>query len=293
MHEICICILNYNNSKKTVACLESVLRQQYHSFSVLITDNASTDDSVLRVLEYLSEKNITWLLKNQGESLEIPANENPGVVILRSSVNGGFSSGNNLSLVFVRQNPEIRNVLLLNNDVILNDDFFKEITGSYRAAMMKNPGLKVALGASEYGSDKKFHHHGIHHLHILSGLVFAKPVFPSYAYIVGACMFLPADVPDMDEGYFLYYDDAAYSKILQARGYLISTCNKAGYIHDAGTTTRHNPQLHRIIFRSMRRFYTMHYPAAYPFVIFFRVLLELLRGRIRIAGVILSSAFRK
>ncbi|MBN1967942.1 MAG: glycosyltransferase family 2 protein [Candidatus Delongbacteria bacterium] len=52
---ISVVIANYNNSKFLPQCIESVLKQSYKNFEIIIVDDCSTDDS-LRVLEEYSEK---------------------------------------------------------------------------------------------------------------------------------------------------------------------------------------------------------------------------------------------
>ena len=183
-------------------------------------------------------------------------------------------------------------MLLLNNDVILPENFLAEIVQSYMALSATHPCHPLAISGTERGSDGRFHHHGIYHLNIPTGLVSAIPVFPSFRYISGACLFLPADAPFMDDGYFLYYDDVEYSKILLRNNFHLDYSEKAVFFHEVGATTRQNPQLYKIIFSSMKRFYMKHYPAAYPFVILFRVILDLVRGRPAIALEIFRSAFR-
>ena len=293
MQEICVCILNYNNSRLTVKCLESVLSQRYEKFRLVITDNASTDDSVDSIKNYLDSKGISYSIKTEGDDLTLQEGESPEVVLIRSLKNGGFSYGSNRSIAFVQANNRFSHMLLLNNDVILEDHFLSGIMQDYNAEAEANPDRPLAMGAIEKGPGGNTHHTGLHFLNIPTGLVFASPLLPSFRYIVGACLFLPADAPIMDEKYFLYYDDAEYAKILLRNNFILRTSARASYIHDTGSTTRNDPQLYRIIFRSMKRFYKKNYPMAYPLVILLRFLLDMARGRFSIASEIIRSSFRK
>src|SRR5438270_708428 len=46
---IAILILNYNGSRDTIECLESILQDWHHTYDLIVIDNASTDDSVDRI----------------------------------------------------------------------------------------------------------------------------------------------------------------------------------------------------------------------------------------------------
>jgi len=43
---VAIIILNWNGWKDTIECLESVVRNAYSNYQVIIMDNNSTDDSI-------------------------------------------------------------------------------------------------------------------------------------------------------------------------------------------------------------------------------------------------------
>ena len=41
--KVCIIIVNYNNTKDTIECLESLKRIEYTRFEVVVVDNCSTE----------------------------------------------------------------------------------------------------------------------------------------------------------------------------------------------------------------------------------------------------------
>jgi len=43
--KVAIIILNYNNWQDTIECLESVLRNDYPNYQVIVVDNGSSDNS--------------------------------------------------------------------------------------------------------------------------------------------------------------------------------------------------------------------------------------------------------
>ncbi|MGZ4929337.1 MAG: glycosyltransferase family 2 protein, partial [Halobacteriota archaeon] len=53
MHQkVAIIILNWNNWKDTIECLESVYQIEYPCYDIIVVDNASDDDSIRMIEEY-------------------------------------------------------------------------------------------------------------------------------------------------------------------------------------------------------------------------------------------------
>jgi GT2 family glycosyltransferase len=101
--KVSIVLLNLNGYRDTHDCLESLRHVRYPNFDVILVDNASSDDSVLRLQK-----------------------EFPEVKLLRSRENLGFSGGNNLGIEnALDSNADY--VLLLNNDTTVDPDFLGEL----------------------------------------------------------------------------------------------------------------------------------------------------------------------
>ena len=96
---ITIVIPNYNGNKYLKGCLDSIYKQSYTDYEIIIIDNASIDGSY------------EWL------------NEYRGIVLKRLEENYGFSIAVNEGIRLAKGEY----VLLLNNDTELREDFFKEI----------------------------------------------------------------------------------------------------------------------------------------------------------------------
>jgi len=47
--KVAIIILNWNGWEDTIECLESVFRNTYPNYQVIVLDNGSTDDSVEKI----------------------------------------------------------------------------------------------------------------------------------------------------------------------------------------------------------------------------------------------------
>ncbi len=97
-YHIAVIIVNWNGKDDTIRCLESLQKIDLmgHTFSIIIVDNGSTDDSV-RVLK----------------------KANPGITLLETGKNLGFTGGNNAGIQkALKQNADI--IWLLNNDTLVD-----------------------------------------------------------------------------------------------------------------------------------------------------------------------------
>jgi len=270
MNTTCIIILNYNHGPKTATCIASVLDQTLQDFRLLIVDNESTDDSLEVITTFLEKKNLSHRIIGARE--ENPAPASPGEVLLvKSGRNGGYSYGNNCGIRLAQSMGIFSRLLILNNDLVLKEDFLREMAGRYEELREQHQTEKIALGATEMGEDGEIRHNGFHYIHLPSGITFASPVFPSFRYIVGSCIFAGIGAPLMDESFFLYFDDTQYSKILQKEGFILESSPRSAFIHEVGGSGI--PDLQWMIFKSLRRFYFLNYPLLLPVVVPIRLML--------------------
>lgn len=257
MNTTCICILNYNNGPKTVTCISSVLKQTLEDWHILIIDNYSTDDSIDFIRNFHDKE----------PSLKGKVN------MITSDSNDGYSGGNNLGMKLAKSFSIFSFLLIINNDVELKENFLEEMINRYEDLRRTCKTTKIALGATETGVNGIVHHNGFHYIHLLSGITFSKPLFPSFKYIVGSSIFMDIRAPLMDESFFLYFDDVQYSKILRRKGYILESSPRSFFIHEVGGTVKQN--IEGLILKSLLRFYFLNYPYLLPLVIPVRLILIL------------------
>ena len=161
--KVFIIILNWNGWKDTIACLESVFKNSYPKYQVVVVDNDSTDDSMARMLEwadgkdkmltpelrsvarYLSRppvrKAYSFILATVekeaegGGSLELEneifLNQSStfinSLIFIQSGANIGFSGGNNVGIRYALNRGDCDYVLLLNNDTSVKKDFLVKL----------------------------------------------------------------------------------------------------------------------------------------------------------------------
>jgi hypothetical protein len=268
---ISICLLNYNSYQDTIECIESLLNQSSKAFSIILVDNYSTNESVFMITEYVDNNGLNYSVYNfKNNEFECQSSSNTKgikIYILKNSSNNGFSAGNNLAIQFSNQFIKNELILLLNNDTTVNPEFINIITSEYNylTSQSKAP---VALGVEEYSYFKgKRNHSGFNYLNLITGLVFKKPVAPCYKYLCGACLLIDNKAPLMDENYFLYFEDADYSKLLSKCGYSLYSTNKTHYSHKISSSLKNNSNKNEYQLSSLWYFYHKHYPK-FQYIVF-------------------------
>ena len=113
--KISIIILNWNGVKITEQCINSIKKQTFKDYEIIVVDNASTDGSI----SYLK-------------------NKFPKIKFIHNKQNLGYAGGNNVGI----KKTKGEWVLILNNDTILDKNFLDEL--------WKNRGKADILGVRNY-----------------------------------------------------------------------------------------------------------------------------------------------
>ena len=120
---VCVIILNWNSWQDTVRSIVSVFESDYPHFDLLIMDNGSHDDSVLKIA--------AWLVEHFGETdlctttevkyVKINAQQKDiALTYLVSDQNLGFSGGCNWAVKFAFRNSKPDYFFFLNNDALID-----------------------------------------------------------------------------------------------------------------------------------------------------------------------------
>ena len=140
---ISIIILNWNNWKDTLECLNSVFQMNYPSTSIILVDNNSTDGSIKQIKDFtrripletveLSEDEIN---KSNSEKIGIFKKEiyqkfkndiHQKFILIKNNENRGFAGGNNVGINFALEYLDPDYILLLNNDTTVDEDLLHEL----------------------------------------------------------------------------------------------------------------------------------------------------------------------
>lgn len=194
---IFVIILNWKGWQDTVECIESLLRNDYKNFRVVVIDNHSEDESYEKLLE--------WCRGRDRAS------------VFQTKANLGFAGGNNVGIKYALEN-NAEYILLLNNDTVVTDNFLSSLT---KTAKEEDPGIMG--GKILYHSDDRIWYLGGKMSWLRGGAYhpgkgrtdrkIAKKPF-EVDFITGCMMLIKRDVFEkigfLDESYFLYNEDADY-----------------------------------------------------------------------------------
>ena len=148
--KVYIVILNWNGWKDTIECLESVFRNDYTNYQVIVCDNASEDGSLKHIaawatggldvyvppeafLRYSSfppgHKPIPSVQydRQEAEAGGKPGNDNVQLLLIQTGTNLGFASGNNVGLRYALARDDFEYVWLLNNDTVIRPDALSKL----------------------------------------------------------------------------------------------------------------------------------------------------------------------
>lgn len=118
-----IIVLNWNGWKDTIECLESLCLLEHLNFAVVVVDNASTDSSREKLLEWGARSNhalsFAGLVNEKGIEKHQHQLNCLEWIYVQSERNGGFAAGNNLGIRFALQ-ADCQYVWLLNNDTVVD-----------------------------------------------------------------------------------------------------------------------------------------------------------------------------
>jgi GT2 family glycosyltransferase len=269
--KVYILVLNWNNWRDTIECLESVFQNNYRNYQVVCIDNASTDDSEHRIKEWAAGNHkvmsryvcfntdnkpipvVTYDRKTGAESsgterdLSLKEQREP-LIFMRMERNAGYAGGNNAGIRYVLEKGDGPFIWILNNDTVIEKDAL--------AALVKNAALDAAVGM--IGS-KLLSYADPNVLQAAGG----GRIFPALGntklvannqedngrwdepleldYICGASLFVRRAVIEeiglMDERYFLYWEDADWGMRAKRKGYKLLYCPESRVWHKEGGTS--------------------------------------------------------
>lgn len=218
MPNVGIVISNYNGWQDTVQCLESLQKQTYRDFEIILLDDASTNDSVQQLQKHLTEN----------------------TVFLPQEANSGFAAVNNVGMRRALADG-CDWVLLLNNDTVVAPDFLEMLLRETPAGAVSCPKMLFldppdeiwfAGGELDRATGKVKHLGG----HEKDGPAFAEK--KQVSFITFCCVLLPRQVVEevgfLDETLFMYCEDVDYCIRLADAGVPMWLLPDARIWHKAG-----------------------------------------------------------
>ena len=218
MPTVGIVISNYNGWQDTVQCLQSLQKQTFTDFEIILLDDASTNDSVGQLQAHLPQN----------------------TVFLPQSQNLGFAAANNVGIRRALADG-CDWVLLLNNDTVAAPDFLQNLLANTPAGAVSCPKMLFldppdeiwfAGGTLDRATGKVKHLGG----HQKDGPAFSQP--QQVSFITFCCVLLPRAVIErvgfLDETLFMYCEDVDYCLRLADAGVPLWFLPQAKIWHKAG-----------------------------------------------------------
>lgn len=232
MSRIAVSIINYKTGDMTIAAVQSVLEDLGDlKADIIVVDNASGDGSDEQIAE--------WIARGG----------DPRVKLVRSETNTGFSGGHNQGMAAA---PDAEYYLLLNSDTLLRPGFFGRVLQAAEA----DPRLGIFAPRLEF-EDGTPQESCFRYPKILSEFIRGAESGPitrvlrryevplgltprakDIQWVSFACVLLRAKmvrtIGTMDEGYFLYFEDAEYCLRALRAGWSIEFVREARVVHFRG-----------------------------------------------------------
>jgi hypothetical protein len=192
---------------------------EYPDFTVIVVDNASTDDSV-----------------------EFVRHRFPQVNIQCHQYNLGFAAGNNTAL----HHLETDFAALVNPDVVVSSDWLRHLI----AAMLEDKKIGIAGCKIYFPGENRLQHAGgsISYPRAMPGHyglneedVGRHETMRDVDYVTGAAMVLRSAMLDeiglFDEGYFLYFEEVDLCARVRRAGYRVTYIPEAKVTHEESVLT--------------------------------------------------------
>jgi GT2 family glycosyltransferase len=212
--------LNWNGWKDTLACLEALQRCEYSDLSLIVVDNGSTDDSVVKIRA-----------------------AHPEIVVLESRLNLGFAGGNNIGIRHALAQG-VEYVWLLNNDTEPDPQALAALVA--KAACEKSIGAVASICYYADAPTEVEAWGGAHvNLWIGYGRNSRKPREDGWFDSLNGTSMLIArraldDVGLLDQVFFLYWEDTEFCLRLRKKGWRIAAAGDSRVLHKVNASTGGN-----------------------------------------------------
>lgn len=268
MYYTAVVILNYNNIEYTINCVKSIAEYNSAPIKYLIVDNGSTLETAVKDLDSFLSR--TFREKYKQLSEKDYQSTLPLVTLIVSKTNDGYAKGNNKGLDFAYRDPSIKNILILNNDILFVEDIIPQLNETYYSlpdvAILSPILYKSNLTDIDYNCARKntticneifnnFFHYLFKLLHIenawksrylINNDITHNSIIP-IELPSGSCMFVDKDyfreIGSFDPNTFLYWEEnILYKKIerTQRRNYLATNLK---CIHLGASTSKSQQSL--------------------------------------------------
>lgn len=259
MKTVTIVVLNWNGWAQTTVCLESInkIRPSKYHLQVVVVDNGSATKPLKQAI-YKSSN----------------------IKLIHNSENLGFSQGNNIGIEYALKTKSDF-IFLLNNDTTVAQDIVDRLlqVAATTSAGITGPKIYFSKG-KEFHKDKYPKHARGKVMWYAGGLVDWNNLYGYHRgvdevdigqfeetvtvdYVSGAAMFIDSKVihkiGNLDEKYFMYYEDLDFCLRAKRAGFNIIYTPKAIIWHDNSGSSRSGSTLQDYYISRNRLLFGMKY----------------------------------
>lgn len=308
-----VLLLNWNGAHHTLPCLDSLERLTHARVRVIVCDNGSTDDSVLRLREWMRRHGeLAEYGRAEAEGGGDAAHDARRFVLISVGDNLGFAGGNNVGLRYVLARaarsaapPAPDYVWILNNDTVVAPESLERMLrvadgdagiGCVGATLLEFDRPDVVQAA---GGGRLVAWQGLPREHSASGAPRGswEGTHPDRLDFVSmGCLLARLDVVRriglIDERFHIYCEDIDYSLRVRAAGLRLSFAPDAEVWHKGSASMipgspRHDYNMVRSSILLVRKFYPRLVPVAVAYSVVRCALPKVFRGQpVRLRAVV-------
>jgi len=273
--KVYIIILNYNGWQDTIECLESVLKNDYNNYQIIVIDNNSPNNSMEYLIKWAKGELCLWLpdnnsLKYLSFSLEKKPIEyivytkdeairggdkekenklkNP-IIFIQAGENRGFAAGNNIGIKYALAKDDFDNIILLNNDTVIEKKTIKSLIN----VRLKFGDKAIYSGIIYYYLEpKKIWYDGGHfnqclgrathtNMRKMKQEIRENDKIKAVNFITFCYVLIPKHILEniglLDESYFMYVEDLDYSYRVWNVGYKLYHVSISKVWHKVGASS--------------------------------------------------------
>lgn len=246
-HKVYIVILNYNGSKDTIECLESILKLNYGNYQILIVDNSETSLPFQELLNWAKSESINFdtIIETKIDLDIFQSN----MVFIKAEKNKGFAAGNNIALNAILRTKETNSYIwLLNNDTVVDKESLKALVSYLSEQKDKKIGILGSKLIYYHQREKlqgvggKFNKRFFISTHVGEGesIAKSKSEFEEIDYVIGASMFVThqflKEIGILKEDFFLYYEELDWAYRAKEKDWILDWCPDAFVFHKEGAS---------------------------------------------------------
>jgi GT2 family glycosyltransferase len=257
---IYIILVNWNGWADTIECLESIFRNDYPNYRVIVCDNDSQNGSLEYIKAWAEGKIDVFLPKThtfhflsfppiskpvsyiqydivQAEAGGSKEDADVNLILIQTGANLGFGGGNNVGLRYALLQNDCEYVWLLNNDTVIDNAAIKKmLEASNDCLSMTGSILKF------YSQPEKVQAYGGGYFSSFTSRVVSETkIFPKKLdFINGASLMMSREVIQkiglFDSNIFMYFEENEYCIRAQKQGIQMKCADTVVY-HKIGASS--------------------------------------------------------